>query len=101
VAALHGGAQVALALQAKYATVADGRAEIYLRLPTRKDYVEKIWDHAGGVLVVEEAGGTVTDVDGKPLDFTHGRGLHANRGVIVTNGRLHNAVLEAVRSTGV
>ena len=37
------------------------RAEIYLRLPTRADYREKIWDQAAGSIVVEEAGGTVTD----------------------------------------
>lgn len=92
---------VRLDSQAKYAVVADGRADVYLRLPTRKDYVEKIWDHAGGVLVVEEAGGTVTDVDGKPLEFTHGRGLNANRGVVVTNGRLHESVIAAVRAVGV
>lgn len=86
--------------QAKYATVADGRADIYLRLPTRQDYVEKIWDHAGGVLVIEEAGGRVTDIDGKPLDFTHGRGLTENRGVVATGGQLHEAVLAAVREAG-
>ncbi len=82
--------------QAKYAVVARGEADIYLRLPTRQDYVERIWDHAGGVLVVEEAGGQVTDVTGKPLEFTHGRGLEQNRGVVVTNGHLHAKVLEAV-----
>jgi 3'(2'), 5'-bisphosphate nucleotidase len=87
---------VRLDSQAKYAIVADGRADIYLRLPTRKDYVEKIWDHAGGVLVVEEAGGRVTDVTGKPLDFTQGRGLERNRGVIVTNGKLHNQMLMVI-----
>lgn len=92
---------VRLDSQAKYATVADGRAEIYLRLPTRKDYVEKIWDHAGGVLVVEEAGGRITDIDGKPLEFTHGRGLNANRGVVVTNGHLHESVMDAIRTVGV
>jgi 3'(2'), 5'-bisphosphate nucleotidase len=58
----------------------------------------KIWDHAAGVLVAEEAGGTVTDIHGRPLEFTHGRELTANRGVIVTNGRLHGRVLEALRS---
>ena len=83
--------------QAKYATVADGRADIYLRLPTRADYVEKIWDHAGGVLVVQEAGGTVTDIHGKPLEFTHGRGLNANQGVVATAGTLHEQVLAAIR----
>jgi len=82
--------------QAKYAAVARGDAEIYLRLPTRPNYREKIWDHAGGALIAEEAGGKVTDVAGRPLDFTHGCELSENRGVVVTNRRLHEAVVEAV-----
>lgn len=92
---------VRLDSQAKYAVVARGEAEIYLRLPTKKDYVERIWDHAGGVIVVEEAGGKVTDVAGRPLEFTHGRGLEQNRGVVVTNGKLHAAVLDAVGALGI
>ncbi len=87
---------VRLDSQAKYAVVARGEAEAYLRLPTRADYREKIWDHAAGVLIVEEAGGTVTDITGRPLEFTHGRDLAVNRGVIVSNGRLHGRVLAAV-----
>jgi 3'(2'), 5'-bisphosphate nucleotidase len=87
--------------QAKYAVVARGQAEIYLRIPTSSSYREKIWDHAAGALVVEEAGGVVSDIDGKPLEFNHGRELTANRGVIVTNGRLHEGVLDAVRSLGI
>jgi HAL2 family 3'(2'),5'-bisphosphate nucleotidase len=82
--------------QAKYATVARGDASIYLRLPTRKDYREKIWDHAAGALIVEEAGGRVSDVHGVPLDFSRGRLLEANSGVIATNGYLHRQVVEAV-----
>lgn len=89
---------VRLDSQAKYAVVARGEADIYLRLPTRKDYREKIWDHAGGVLVVEEAGGRVTDIDGRPLDFQQGSELRNNRGVVVTNGGLHQQVLDAVSS---
>jgi 3'(2'), 5'-bisphosphate nucleotidase len=91
---------VRLDSQAKYAVVARGEAEVYLRLPTSADYREKIWDHAAGVLVVEEAGGTVTDLAGRPLEFTHGRELTANRGVIVTNGRLHARVLEVLENLG-
>jgi 3'-phosphoadenosine 5'-phosphosulfate (PAPS) 3'-phosphatase len=87
--------------QAKYAVVARGEADIYLRFPTRADYREKIWDHAAGALIVAEAGGTVTDIHGEPLDFRHGRELIANRGVIVTNGRLHDRVLEAIRGLGI
>ena len=33
-----------------------GQADCYLRMPTRKGYVEKIWDHAGGSLIATEAG---------------------------------------------
>lgn len=94
-------APVRLDSQAKYAVVARGDAEAYLRLPTRKDYREKIWDHAAGALVVEEAGGTVTDVRGKPLDFTRGRELGANRGVVVTHGLEHARILAALRELGV
>ncbi len=87
--------------QAKYAVVARGEADIYLRLPTRADYREKIWDHAAGALLVTEAGGVVTDIAGRPLEFHHGRELTANRGVIVTNGCLHSQVIDAVRATGI
>lgn len=82
--------------QCKYAIVGQGQAQIYLRLPTRKDYREKIWDHAAGMIVVEEAGGRVTDVRGHDLDFGHGRQLENNAGVIATNGPIHDKVLEAV-----
>ncbi len=92
---------VRLDSQCKYAVVARGEADIYLRLPTRPGYVERIWDHAAGVLVITEAGGTVTDINGKPLDFTHGAGLEENRGVIVTNGPLHEQVLDALNAVGV
>jgi HAL2 family 3'(2'),5'-bisphosphate nucleotidase len=87
--------------QAKYAVVARGEADIYLRLPTRADYREKIWDHAAGALIVAQAGGVVTDIVGRPLEFNHGRELTANRGVIVTNGALHSRVVEAVRASGI
>ena len=82
--------------QCKYAIVGQGQAQIYLRLPTRKDYREKIWDHAAGLIVVEEAGGRVTDVRGHDLDFGHGRQLENNSGVIATNGPIHDKVLEVV-----
>ena len=87
---------VRLDSQAKYAVVAQGQAEIYLRLPTRKDYQEKIWDHAAGSIVVEEAGGRVTDVLGKPLDFSQGRTLANNRGVVASNAAVHDRFLQTL-----
>jgi len=82
--------------QCKYAAVARGDAAIYLRLPTRVGYEEMIWDHAAGSLVVEEAGGRVTDMRGQALDFSAGRTLKRNRGVVASNGRLHDAILAAI-----
>jgi HAL2 family 3'(2'),5'-bisphosphate nucleotidase len=84
--------------QAKYGVLALGEGEVYLRVPTDPKRSEWIWDHAAGVICVEEAGGRVTDLDGKPLDFGKGRALTANRGVVATNGALHDRVLEAVRT---
>jgi 3'(2'), 5'-bisphosphate nucleotidase len=83
--------------QAKYAVVARGDASLYLRLPNG-DYRENVWDHAAGSLVASEAGGRVSDADGLPLDFTTGRKLTRNRGIVACAGPIHDAVLEAVRS---
>lgn len=87
--------------QAKYGAVASGQAVLYLRLPSPKspDYREKIWDHAAGTIVIEEAGGCVTDMYGKPLNFSLGSKLVENQGVIVSNGAIHETVLAALRET--
>ena len=89
---------VRLDSQVKYGAVARGDAEVYLRLqsPKTPDYREKIWDHAAGVLVVEEAGGRVTDTKGQPLDFTKGKTLSANSGVVVSNGLFHDELIVAI-----
>lgn len=89
---------VGLDSQAKYAVLAGGHADVLLRLisPKNPDYRECIWDQAAGSLVVEEAGGRVTDLDGRPLDFGRGKRLEANRGVCATNGALHDSVLSAL-----
>ena len=95
-----GGDSVRMDSQAKYGAVARGEAEVYIRMPSPRtpDYREKIWDHAAGLIVVEEAGGRVTDINGKDLDFTKGKRLEDNRGVLVTNGPLHDRVVQAIGS---
>ncbi len=45
--------------------VAAGRAELFFELSLSP------WDYAAGALIVEEAGGIVTDIDGKPLSLEH------------------------------
>jgi 3'(2'), 5'-bisphosphate nucleotidase len=82
--------------QCKYSLVARGQADGYLRLPTSKTYVEKIWDHAAGMCIATEAGAIVSDVSGKPLDFTHGARLEKNRGVICATDGLHQRIIAAI-----
>lgn len=84
--------------QAKYAVVARGDADLYVRVSARGNYREKIWDHAAGALIVEEAGGRVTDAAGKPLDFGAGIRLERNTGICASNGLVHEAALAALRS---
>ncbi|KAK5085858.1 3'(2'),5'-bisphosphate nucleotidase [Lithohypha guttulata] len=90
------GRPVQMDSQAKYGSVARGAGDIYLRLPVRKDYVEKIWDHAAGDLIVREAGGQVTDIHGQRLNFSLGRTLTENKGVVATPADIHAQVLAAV-----
>lgn len=84
--------------QAKYGLVARGEADVYLRLPNPNtpDYREKVWDHAAGVILIEEAGGRVTDIQGRPLQFGLGDKLRENTGVVATNGLIHQHVLQAL-----
>lgn len=85
--------------QAKYGIVARGEASAYLRLPSpdHPDYRQKIWDHAAGFVVVEEAGGKVTDIYGRALDFTQGITLKNNNGIVATNGSCHELIIGTIR----
>lgn len=86
--------------QAKYMLLAAGKGELYLRFLSsgQPDYKEKIWDQAAGSLIVEEAGGQVSDLHGRPLDFSAGRTLLHNRGVLASNSYLHQQALKALRA---
>ena len=85
--------------QVKYAVISRGEADVYLRLPNPKspDYKEKIWDHAAGTAIVKEAGGTATDMHGRELDFSLGRKMLHNRGVVVTNGSMHEQIISLIK----
>lgn len=83
--------------QSKYGSIARGAGDIYLRLPVSATYQEKIWDHAAGDLIVREAGGQVTDTLGRRLDFSKGRTLAENKGVVAAPSAVHGIVLEVVK----
>jgi len=83
--------------QAKYGALSRGDAELFLRFPAAS-YREKIWDHAAGAVIVTEAGGRITDAAGEPLDFSRGRWLDLDRGIVAATPSLHAAILQALKT---
>jgi 3'-phosphoadenosine 5'-phosphosulfate (PAPS) 3'-phosphatase len=87
-------APVRIDSQCKYAMAARGQSDVYLRFSP--SYQEKIWDHAAGHIIVVEAGGAVTDWHGVALDYSRGRTLENNTGIVCTNGYLQDDALAAI-----
>lgn len=87
--------------QCKYALVARGQADGYLRLPTSREYVEKIWDHAAGMCIAIEAGAVVSDVHGNSLDFSVGSRLEENRGVICAIDGLQQQIITTIEELSI
>ncbi|KAG2052289.1 3(2),5-bisphosphate nucleotidase HAL2 [Suillus hirtellus] len=89
--------------QAKYCCLARGEGAVYLRMPApttggKQPYEERIWDHAPGSILIEEAGGKITDSEGAPLQFGLGRGMGENRGFVATvDEELHARVVSAIK----
>ena len=50
------------------------------------------WDYAAAQLIVEEAGGMASRLDGKPLRLFDGK-----QGVLITNGAIHREILRLLR----
>lgn len=88
--------------QAKYAVLAAGKGELLLRLlsPSQTTYREKIWDQAAGSIIIEEAGGRISDLRGEPLHFLNERSLIHNLGILASNGRLHPIALQTLQAIG-
>ncbi len=51
----------------------------------------KPWDMCAGKLIVEEAGGLVTDFEGNKIDIF-------SKKILATNGKIHNAMIEILKS---
>ena len=64
---------------------AEGKIDIVI------DYHDRPWDFSAGALIVEEAGGKVTDMSGRPWSSR-------SRGYIASNGTLHKDIIRILKS---
>jgi len=64
---------------------AEGKIDIVI------DYHDRPWDFSAGALIVEEAGGKVTDMSGRPWSSR-------SRGYIASNGTLHKDITRILKS---
>ncbi len=64
--------------------VASGKCDAYVVMSTNE------WDVAAGFLIVEEAGGKITDLKGKKWNFRE-------RKYVISNGKIHNQILKYLK----
>ena len=76
----HGSAVAAIA------QVATGDLDAFVHMTLNP------WDYAAGMLVVEEAGGMCSRLDGKPLKLFDGK-----EGVLISNGAIHKDILRRIQ----
>ncbi|KAH6897134.1 hypothetical protein B0T10DRAFT_556973 [Thelonectria olida] len=81
----------------RWAVLAMGLGNTTVWVYKRRDRYAKAWDHAGAMLLFEEAGGMITDVHGNPIDLTAGRKICNNFGFVAAPADLHGRVLQTVR----
>lgn len=76
----------------KFAQVARGETDVYLG-----DYLTlKDWDVCAGHALLIEAGGTVTNIHGEPIQYDGSGKSLQGQGIVGTNGPLHQQVLDAL-----
>ncbi|KAJ8124938.1 hypothetical protein O1611_g8702 [Lasiodiplodia mahajangana] len=85
-----------LAWVLRWVTLGLGLANITVWVYKKRERVGKIWDHAGAMLLFEEVGGKITDIDGKDIDLTVGRLMAENHGFVAAPRSVHDHVLKTV-----
>ncbi len=81
----------------RWAALGLGLANTTFWVYASRGRLAKAWDHAGAMLLFEEVGGRITDVDGRPIDLAAGRKLAANYGFVAAPAHLHDLVLRTLR----
>lgn len=75
----------------KVGLLAEGRAHVYVHLGAKTNQ----WDTCAPQVIIEAAGGLMTDRDGQPLQYNSAEIRNLN-GVVATNGVIHPRVIEEI-----
>ncbi|MGD8707958.1 MAG: 3'(2'),5'-bisphosphate nucleotidase CysQ [Nitrosopumilaceae archaeon] len=73
----------------KVGKISSGEAEAYITTTNKM----KEWDSAASYCIITEAGGKMTDMLGNDLTYNN-EIVHHQNGILVTNGLIHNKILE-------
>jgi len=73
----------------KVGKISSGEAEAYITTTNKM----KEWDSAASYCIINEAGGKMTDMMGNDITYNNKVVNHKN-GILVTNGLIHNKILE-------
>jgi len=81
---------------AKLCMVADGSSELYIKpMNMQRSFT---WDFLPGELLVNEAGGMITDIRGNPIQYVNDKCKITAPGLIASNGIRHEELLNALKS---
>ena len=83
---------VAMGASVKYMALARGELDLVINLSPG----EQEWDTCAPEVVIREAGGLITDGDGRPFRYNQRDTAH-RRGSLASNGACHPALLELLR----
>jgi 3'(2'), 5'-bisphosphate nucleotidase len=72
----------------KLGLIARGERDLYVNPSSRSS----VWDTCGPEAILTEAGGRLTDLYGRPLEYAH-KDVRNRNGLIASNGVVHDAVL--------
>ncbi|XXG96890.1 hypothetical protein Hte_003181 [Hypoxylon texense] len=86
-----------LAWVLRWVTLGLGLANMTVWVYKKRSRTGKVWDHAGAMLLFEEVGGKITDIDGKDIDLGVGRKMVENHGFVAAPTAMHATVLETVQ----
>ena len=84
-----------------YVALTVGGDNILLYIPKSKKMNSLLWNHAGGNLIFQKAGGEIADLNGKDLDFGRGHSLDGNYGRIAAPLGMHAELAKMVEELSV